>query len=85
MEVKSFTGASPVTDFHAALGQYLNYRLALEEQDAERVLYLAVPVDTHASFFALPFARAAVERYGLKVVAFDAERPGGLRWPSEEV
>lgn len=81
VEVKSFVGPSPVADFHAALGQYLNYRLALEEQDVERVLYLAVPADTYASFFSLPFARAAVERYELRLIVFDAERPGRLRWP----
>ncbi len=29
VEVKSFVGASEVTEFHLALGQTLNYRLAL--------------------------------------------------------
>lgn len=30
VEIKSFLGDSPITDYHAALGQFLNYRLALE-------------------------------------------------------
>nr|WP_322743584.1 element excision factor XisH family protein [Romeria gracilis] len=30
VEVKSFLSDSPITDYHAALGQFLNYRLALE-------------------------------------------------------
>ena len=33
VEIKSFSCPSLVSDFHAALGQFLNYRLALEAQD----------------------------------------------------
>ena len=29
VEIKSFLKTSAITDFHAALGQFLNYRLAL--------------------------------------------------------
>jgi len=51
IEIKSFLSNSTLTDFHAALGQFLNYRLALEMTDPERILYLAVPLDTFDSFF----------------------------------
>jgi hypothetical protein len=30
VEIKTFFSPSPLTDYHAALGQFLNYRLALE-------------------------------------------------------
>ncbi|WP_287280617.1 element excision factor XisH family protein, partial [Okeania sp. SIO2G5] len=33
VEVKSFVGVSAITEFHAAHGQYLDYRYALEEED----------------------------------------------------
>lgn len=33
VEIKTFLGDSPITDYHAALGQFLNYRLALELSD----------------------------------------------------
>jgi hypothetical protein len=33
VEIKSFLGPSLITDFHAALGQFLNYQLALEQTD----------------------------------------------------
>ncbi|NJM71747.1 MAG: hypothetical protein HC862_16955 [Scytonema sp. RU_4_4] len=36
-----------------ALGQFLKYQLALEEEQPERLLYLAVPLDTYRSFFNL--------------------------------
>src|SRR4051794_3184476 len=48
IEIKTFLGPSLVTNFHAALGQYLNYRIVLEGKDPERVLYLAVPQATYS-------------------------------------
>jgi XisH protein len=32
VEIKSFLGASSISEFHTALGQFFNYRLALEER-----------------------------------------------------
>ncbi len=45
VEIKSFLGASDVTEFHLALGQCLNYRSALRLIEPDRNLYLAVPED----------------------------------------
>lgn len=45
-----------ITDFHAALGQYLNYEYVLEVRDPERELYLAVPLDAYEGFFVSLFA-----------------------------
>src|SRR5713226_3325015 len=73
VEIKSFIGPSLVTDFHIALGQFLNYRLALEAQDLERQLYLAVPLDAYTAFFTLPFTQTAIHRYQLKLLVYDAE------------
>jgi hypothetical protein len=53
VEVKSFIGASETTEFSTALGQFLKYQLALEEEEPERLLFLAIPVDVSRSFFDL--------------------------------
>ena len=50
VEIKTFLSDSPQTDYHAALGQFLNYRLALEIIDSARILYLAVPVGAYEAF-----------------------------------
>ncbi len=44
VEVKSFIKPSTISEFHAALGQFINYRTALRYREPERMLYLAVPV-----------------------------------------
>lgn len=50
VEIKSFIGDSDISAFHMALGQYLNYCQALEEQDPSRMVYLAIPVETYEDF-----------------------------------
>lgn len=51
VEIKSFISTSNVSDFHTALGQFLNYRDALDKIDPERQLYLAVRLSIYDSFF----------------------------------
>ena len=53
VEIKSFIGPSLVSDYHTALGQFLNYRMALKFEDPTRVLFLAVPRDTYDEFFTI--------------------------------
>jgi hypothetical protein len=80
VEIKSFLGPSVISDFHIALGQFLNYRLALEAQESDRILYLAVPEETYATFFHLPFGQLAVQRYQLKLIVYDAVQEEIMQW-----
>jgi hypothetical protein len=41
VEVKSFLGASVVSEFHTALGQFLNYRFALQQKQSESCALLS--------------------------------------------
>ena len=61
VEIKSVVGASTVSDFHTALGQFLNYRIMLEANGSERLLYLAVPLETFETFFQTRFAQIVVQ------------------------
>lgn len=51
VEVKSFISLSVISDFHAAHGQFLDHRYALESEEPIRVLCLAVPDKTYQTFF----------------------------------
>ena len=59
VEIKSFLGTSFLSDFHAALGQYLDYRVALKQKEPERGLFLAVPLDFMSRFFVVRSCRAS--------------------------
>jgi hypothetical protein len=80
VEIKSFLGVSVISEFHLALGQFLNYRLALEKLDSERILYLAVPVDTYDIFFADEFIQQVVEVYKLNLIVFDPVQEVVVLW-----
>lgn len=71
VEVKSFVGASAITDFHAALGQFLNYRAVLQIQQPERQLYLAVTTEIYRTFFRRDLPKLSVQTYQIKLLIFD--------------
>jgi hypothetical protein len=80
VEIKTFLSDSPLTDYHAALGQFLNYRLALEIIDSTRILYLAVPVGTYEAFFKREFAQISLERYQIKLIIYDPIQEVIVQW-----
>jgi XisH protein len=80
VEVKSFLGASSISEFHTALGQFFNYRLALEEKDPDRRLYLAVPALTYDEFFTLQFIQKAVQRAQLRLLVYSENSEVIIQW-----
>ncbi|XWK89398.1 MAG: XisH family protein [Phormidium sp.] len=80
VEIKTFLSDSPLTDYHTALGQFLNYRLALEISDPTRILYLAVPIGIYESFFKREFAQISVERYQIKQIIYDPIQEVIVQW-----
>jgi len=80
VEIKSFLGASTISEFHLALGQFTNYRYALEDAEPDRTLYLAVPLDIYNEFFTLAFIQSVVQRSQLKLLIFDVEQEEIAQW-----
>jgi hypothetical protein len=80
VEIKSFVGPSLITEFHVALGQFINYRIALQAEEPERVLYLAVPVDTYNNFFTLPFVQVVITNQRIKLIVYDAKQEVIVEW-----
>ena len=80
VEIKSFLNPSAVTDFYAALGQFLSYRLALETIDPDRTLYLAVPLESYETFFQLDFTQTAIQRYQLLLIVYDPVKEIITKW-----
>lgn len=72
VEVKSFISPSPLTDFHTALGQFLTYRLFLEEEEPDRQIYLAIPEDTYNFFFQKDIIQKSVKINELKIIVYDS-------------
>ena len=80
IEIKSFLGGSAVSEFHTALGQYLNYRLLMQEQYPEYKLYLAIPLSSYDSFFQLPFVQTTIQQYQLRLAIYVPEEEAIAKW-----
>ncbi len=80
VEIKSFVKPSAISEFHTAVGQYLNYRRALRAQEPNRVLYLAVPSQTYDEFFRLRFIEEGIEEYQIFLIVYDVENRSIVKW-----
>lgn len=80
VEIKSFIRESPMTDYHSALGQFLNYRLFLEEEDPHRQLFLAIPVETYKSFFNKEIIKKSVTINAVKLIVYDSNNEVIVSW-----
>jgi hypothetical protein len=80
VEIKSFIGTSTISEFHSAIGQFINYRYALELQEPERVLYLAVPLTIYNAFFVKTFISLVVQRSQVNLIVYDVEKEEIAQW-----
>ncbi|NJN12850.1 MAG: fatty-acid oxidation protein subunit alpha [Richelia sp. RM2_1_2] len=80
VEVKSFLGYSTISEFHGAVGQFINYRSILEEEQPERFLYLAIPSDVYETFFQLPFTQKVIRENNINLIVFEQEEEVIIKW-----
>lgn len=80
VEIKSFQGSSDVSEFHTAVGQFLNYRYVLGKTVPERTLYLAIPVETFEGFFQEADIQEIIRAHRIKLVVYDPHREEILQW-----
>jgi len=80
VEIKSFVSNSSVTDFHLAVGQFINYRVALEVSEPDRKLFLAIPNTAYKEFFQKKFPQMVVRKYQLEVLIYDIESQEIISW-----
>ncbi|MEQ8469086.1 XisH family protein [Coleofasciculus sp. E1-EBD-02] len=80
VEIKSFLNSSAITDFHLAVGQFINYRTALKLKEPQRQLFMAVPLTTYQDFFKREFTIIVVEEHKLKLLVYDVENEVIFLW-----
>ena len=68
VEIKGFRATSFGYEFHAVLGQYMSYRSGLKRIEAERKLFLAVPLDIYETEFQREGVVNAIADYDVHLV-----------------
>lgn len=80
VEIKSFVGLSPITDFYKALGQYQIYILALKHKYPERILYLAMPKESYELLQTDDLLAEFLQELSLKYLIFEPETQQIVQW-----
>ena len=82
VEVKSLISDSIIYEFHGVSGQYLNYKVALETIEPERVLYIAIPEQGYKRLLREGITKLSIERFSLKLIIFDIDNQTIIEWKS---
>jgi len=82
VEIKTFLAASVISEFHIAIGQFINYRIALQEEEADRRLYLAIPSEIYKRFFRYPFIQTVIHRNQIPLIVYDINQEAIDQWIS---
>jgi hypothetical protein len=80
VEIKSSLNPSAITDFYVSLGQFLSYRLALSSLDPDRLLYLAIPLESFETFFQMEFTQIALKYYQIPLIVYDPVKEVIAKW-----
>lgn len=82
VEVKSFIGSSAISEFHKALGQFINYKIALSQKQPERTMYLAVPIATYETFFKLELIQLVIKVQCIRLIVYNPSKQEIEQWIS---
>ena len=80
IEVKSFVGPSTINEFHKAVGQFNDYYVALEIEDPNRVLFLAIPEAIWLRFFQKRLIQLSLKRIEAKILVYNPILNEVVKW-----
>lgn len=80
IEVKTFIGDSVLFNFHVAIGQFINYQVALEKKEPERTLLLAVPEEIYKTFLQSELAQSVLTKYQIPLIIYNPKTEEILQW-----
>jgi len=80
VEIKELRGQSVIVELEQAIGQYVLYRLLLNQVDPERILFLAVPEKAYRELFSEPIGELVIKDLPLNLLVVDIEEDEVKTW-----
>jgi hypothetical protein len=80
LKLRNFEATRQLLTQEQAIGQYVLYRLLLEQVDPERELYLAVADTTFDGIFSEPIGELVMRELPMKLLIVDVETVEVKRW-----
>jgi hypothetical protein len=80
IEIKDFDTPSVISELEKTMGQLQLYQWALEEQEPERQLFLAVSNTIYLKHFQKPIFQLVINRNKINLLVYDPAQEVILQW-----
>lgn len=80
VEIKSFIGDSVTSDFHIAVGQYMNYKALLKKIAPDRKLFLAISEEAYSQISKSIMLSFLLKVNRLKIIIFNPINKEIIKW-----
>jgi XisH protein len=84
IELKEFTAVSGVSELEKTMGQIQLYQWALDVQEPERILFLAVSETAYVRHFEKPLFRLAVQRNKINLLIYQLDSEAIVEWKTQD-
>ena len=80
VEIKDFDASSVISELEKTMGQLQLYQWALEEQEPERQLFLAISQAVYISQFQRPIFQIAIQRNKINLLIYAPDQEVIIQW-----
>ena len=80
VEIKDFRGRSAITNLEQAIGQYILYKLLLDQVDQGRKIYLAITDIAYDEIFSEPIGELVINGLPMHLLVIDTEKVEVKQW-----
>ena len=80
VEIKDFDTSSVISELEKTMGQLQLYQWALEQQEPERQLFLAISQAVYISQFQRPIFQIAIQRNKINLLIYSPDQEVIIKW-----